>query len=263
MRLLTASPGVLAIALAAAPAGAHVGSSVDENNRYIKVTPLGDRVRLAYTVFYGQIPGAKARRDIDTSRDGTIDEAESRAFGEQVARDLAAALEITVDGARRPVSWSQVVVGMGTPRTAAGAFSIDLVAWFCLAPPRGTHTVLLRDSFRLERPGETELKVEDSPGIKVDHARIGDDAHLGIEYKIIGAGGPIEDDGLDVKFTAGATAIVTPDALCRIDPPRRAVATGVVVGAAAVTALVLTGLVALVRRRVRAARRRRRHSSRQ
>src|SRR6185369_12131192 len=34
-------------------AAAHVAPSVGDNNRYLKLTPLGDRVRLAYTVFYG------------------------------------------------------------------------------------------------------------------------------------------------------------------------------------------------------------------
>jgi hypothetical protein len=240
---------MLAIALVAATAHAHVGPSVGDNNRYLKVTPLGDRVRLSYTVFYGQIPGAKLRRMIDAGRDGAIDDTETRAFGDRVAREIAAALEVTVDSARRPVAWSQVVVGMGTPKTAAGAFSIDLVAWFCLAPPRGTHTMLLRDRLSLDNPGETEVKVEDSPGVKVDHARIGADAHLGIEYKIIGAGGPLEDDGLDVQFTAGDNAVVTSDAVCERAAPRRDIPTGVIVGAAAVTAFALAGIATLVRRR--------------
>jgi hypothetical protein len=244
---------VLVLALVAATASAHVAPSVADNNRYIKVTPLGDRVRLAYTVFYGQVPGAKLRRAIDTGRDGAIDDAESRVFGERVAREIAAALEVTVDGARRPVAWSQVVVGMGTPSTTAGAFSIDLVAWFCVAPPRGTHVVLVRDRLQLEHPGETEVKVEDSPGVKVDRARIGADEHLGIEYKIIGAGGPLQDDGLEVTFTAGDQAVVAPDAVCQA--PRRGLPTGLVVVAAAVTAFVLAGATALVRRRIRAARR--------
>ena len=34
---------------------AHVAPSVDDNNRYLKVTPLHDGIRLAYTVFFGEI----------------------------------------------------------------------------------------------------------------------------------------------------------------------------------------------------------------
>lgn len=241
---------VLATTLVAAHAGAHVAPSVGDNNRYLKVTPLGDRVRLAYTVFYGEVPGAGLRRAIDANRDGSIDEAEGQAFGDRLSREVAGALEVTVDGAVRPVTWSQVVVGMGTPRTTAGAFSIDLVAWFCLAPPRGRHTVLLRDRFALEHPGETEVKVEDSPGVKVDHARIGVDDNLGDQYKIIGPGGPLQDDGLDLQFMAGDPSLVTADAVCPA-APRRALPAGVIVGAAAVIAFVLAGIVTLVRRRSR------------
>src|SRR5262249_38121065 len=157
------------------PAAAHVAPSVGDNNRYLKLTPLGDRVRLAYTIFYGEVPGAELRKTIDANHDGAIDDAESEAFGGRVAGELAAALDITVDGARQPIAWSQVVVGMGTPATAAGAFSIDLVASICLGAPRGKHAIELRDRFALSRPGETEIRFEDSPGVTVDRARVGDD----------------------------------------------------------------------------------------
>src|SRR6185436_9352806 len=105
-------------------AHAHVAPSVDDNNRYLKLTPMGDRVRLAYTVFFGEIPGAEARRSIDANRDGTISEAEAQAFGTKVAADVAGALDVTVDGAQQRVVWADVVVGMGTQRTAAGAFAV-------------------------------------------------------------------------------------------------------------------------------------------
>ncbi|HEX2688551.1 MAG TPA: hypothetical protein VHN14_18110 [Kofleriaceae bacterium] len=241
----------VAAALAAAPAAAHVAPSTDNNNRYVKLTPLGDRVRLAYTVFYGEIPGARMRRTIDADRTGTIDDPERQAFGTTLAAEIAAALEVTVDGVRQPIAWSQIVVGMGTPQVAAGSFSVDLVAWLCLAAPRGTHAVLLRDRYRLASPGETEVKVEDSPGVKVDHARIGVDDDLGYDYKIIGPGGPLEDDGLDLQFTADDKAPVTSDAICQGQRSRRALPTGAIVVAAAVTAFVLAGLVTLGTRRRR------------
>jgi hypothetical protein len=255
MRLSLLPAVMLAAGLAATHAVAHVAPSIDGNNRYVKLTPLGDRVRLAYTVFYGEVPGAGLRKAIDTDGDGTIAEAESQAFGTALAPELAAALEVTVDGARQPVAWSQVVVGMGTPQVAAGAFSVDLVAWLCMAAPRGSHAVRLRDRYRLARPGETEVKVEDSPGVTIDRARIGDD-DLGYEYKIIGPGGPLQDVGLDLQFTAGDTSVVAADAICRGAAPRPALRRGVVIGSAAVTASVLAGAITLVVRLV--VRRRRR-----
>ena len=154
-------PAVLAIVLAiavalggAAPARAHVAPAVSGNNRYLKLTALGDRLRLAYTVFYGEAPGATLRRAIDRNHDGTIDDRETQAFGERIARDVARALIIAVDHIPQPVAWSQVVVGLGTPSATAGAFSIDLVAWLCLSSPRGKHAVLLRDAYPLDRPGK-------------------------------------------------------------------------------------------------------------
>jgi hypothetical protein len=246
MRLALAIAVLLVLA---ARADAHVSPSMGENNRFLKVTPLGDRIRLAYTIMYGQMPGAVLRRTIDTSRDGAIDSRESEAFGARIAGELAGALEVTVDGKPQPVAWAQVVVGLGTPETVAGTFSIDLIAWFCLPAPRGTHTLLLRDRYPLDRPGETEVKVEDSPGIKVDRARIGDDDELGDSYKILGPGGPLQDHGLDVQFTAGAQSIITSDAICEKPAPPRTLPTRAIVGSAVAVAVVLVGAVALLRRR--------------
>jgi len=257
MRLVFALAVTVAVIAAgtATRAGAHVAPSVDGNNRYLKLTPLGDRVRLAYTVFYGEVPGAILRKTIDTDHDGTIDDAESQAFGAALAAEIAAALEVTVDGARQPVAWSQVVVGMGTPEVAAGTFSVDLVAWLCLAAPRGPHQVRLHDRFRLAQGGETEVKVEDSPGVTIDHARMGADDDLGYDYKIIGPGGPLEDDGLDLQFTAGATSVVTADAVCRGAAPRGMRSPAVLAGTTTAAA-VLAGIVTLVMRRRRQRRRR-------
>src|SRR5262245_49235308 len=93
-------PAIAAAWLAAGAAAAHVAPSVGDNNRYLKLTPLGDRVRLAYTVFYGEVPGAELRKAIDANHDGAIDDAESQAFAVRTADEIAAALEVIVDGAR-------------------------------------------------------------------------------------------------------------------------------------------------------------------
>lgn len=258
-RALAATLGGLCAALGvtARPAAAHVAPSVGDNNRYLKLTPLGDRVRLAYTVFYGELPGGMLRRTIDANHDGAIDDAERRAFGDQIARRLAAALDVTVDGARQPIAWSQVSVGMATPDVAAGAFSIDLIASLCFAAPRGKHAIELRDRFELERPGETEIRFEDSPGVTVDHARVGDDPDPGFDYKIIGPtpvlGEPGPAGGVALAFTAGERAVVTTDATCA----RPAGGSGgaplgwFALGAAALAAVVAAIAITIGRRRRR------------
>jgi hypothetical protein len=202
-----------------ATAQAHVAPSVDDNNRYLKVTPLGDRIRLAYTVFFGEVPGRAQRTTIDTNKDGAISDDEANAFGAKIAADVAPALDITVDGVERPVTWNQVVVGMGTPATSAGAFSIDLVAWLCLPSPRGHHALQLRDHFRIPRPGETELRVDDSPGVKIEHARVGHAEIPEMIYKMVGPGGPLSDDGLDLVFTADDRAPIPSDHACAAAAP--------------------------------------------
>ncbi len=194
---------------------AHVAPSVDDNNRYLKLTPLGDRVRIAYTVFFGEIPGAQERRGIDANRDGQISDAEANSFGQHLAGQVAANVELDIDGKRTPLTWQTVDVGMGTPDVAAGAFSVDLVAYPCLAVARGRHRLVLRDHLRLTNPGETEVKVEDSPGVTIDHARIGAADDPSYDYKFVGAGGPISDDGLDLQYVAGPKAPVTADGTCK------------------------------------------------
>ncbi len=228
---------------------AHVAPSVDDNNRYLKLTPLGDRVRIAYTVFFGEIPGASERRGIDANRDGRIDDAEAHAFGERLAAQVAAAVEVDVDGARQPLRWTTIDVGMGTPDVAAGSFSVDLVAYPCLPTARGRHRLLLRDHMQLTQPGETEVKVEDSPGVTIDHARGGAADDPSYDYKFVGAGGPLSDEGLDLQFDAGPKAPVTADNVCAAAAKGGRSALPWIVGGAAVVLGAAAGAILLMRRR--------------
>lgn len=230
----------------AAPAAAHVAPAIGDNNRYLKLTPLGDRVRLAYTIFYGEVPGRALRAQIDANHDGAIDDRETEAFGERIARDVARAVVVAIDGVPAPVAWSQVVVGLATPKTAAGAFSIDLVASLCLTRPRGPHAILLRDAYPLDRPGETEVKLEDSPGVTITRSRIGgaeDEAH---DYKLVGPSGALETEGLDAQLVISDKAPVTADATCAAPAARPP--TALIVGAGVVIAFVLAVIAILVHR---------------
>lgn len=198
-------------------AAAHVAPSVDDNNRYVTITPFGDRVRVSYIVFFGEVPGAIERRMIDTNRDGQISNAEGHAYAVAFGAQLAASLEAVVDGVVAPLRWSSIEVGMGSPEVAAGTFSIDLVAYACLPSDpdgRAPHHFTFHDRFRVPHPGETEVKVDDAPGITIERARIGvadDPSH---DYRFAGPGGPIADQGLELAFTAGPNAAVTADATC-------------------------------------------------
>src|ERR1044071_4841612 len=124
---------VAAVTASALPALAPVAPSVDANKRYLHLTPQGDRVRLAYTVFFGEVPGAQTRPSIDTNHDRTISDAEAQTFGDRLAAEGAAALDVNLDGHQLPVTWNQVAVGLNTPSIAAGSFSVDMIGYLCLS----------------------------------------------------------------------------------------------------------------------------------
>ena len=234
-------------------ADAHVAPSIDDNNRYLKLTPTGDRVRVAYTVFFGENPGRQMRPGLDADKDGVLSEAEGARFGAKLSREVADGLELTVDGTTRAVRWATVAVGLGTPDIAAGSFSVDMIAYVCL-PRGGRHTLLLRDRFRVPRPGETEVKVEDSVGVTIEHARVGPFDDPGHDYKLVGPGGPLMDDGLDLAFTISSTA-PQQDGACSSGVPATPEAGSrtmlLIGGGIGLVVLVLAGL-AIVRRRKRA-----------
>lgn len=243
-----ARPLALAALLGASAAHAHVAPSVDDNNRYLKLTPLADRVRLAYTVYYGEVPGAAARRGIDHNRDGAIDDDEASAFGAALGKQVGPALAITVDGAPAPIAWDQVSVGMGTPTTSAGAFSVDLIAWLCLPTAGGDHTITLVDTFALQRPGETELRIEDSAGVRVTRARLGPIDLVDHDARWQGAGGPIAHEGFTLGFTADDARPIAGGACAGV---ARAAGSRAWMWIAALAALLVVGasVIVLARRR--------------
>jgi hypothetical protein len=84
-----------------------------------------------------------------------------------------------------------------------------MIAYVCLARARGRHELLLKDRYRVPKPGETEVRVEDGPGITVEHARIGGSDALANDFKFVGPGGPLSDDGLRVAFVASDAAALS------------------------------------------------------
>jgi hypothetical protein len=248
---------VLAITMAGTVglAHAHVAPSKDDNNRYLKLTPVGDRVRLAYTVFFGEVPGDAVRLTMDTDRNGTISEREAEDFAGRLAGQVADGLDATVDGATRRIVWARVEVGMGNRKVrGGGSFSVDLVAYLCLSPPRGAHRVLLHDRFRIPKPGETEVVVEDSPGVTIERARVGAADDASHQYKFVGPGGPLADDGLDLAFRIRDDVPLGADGACTDEaaggsPEGKGVPTVLIVGSAAILGLILAAAATLVVRR--------------
>lgn len=213
----TALAGVVALTVAivvarTSPAHAHVQASVDENNRYLKLSPMGDRVRLAYTVFLGERPGATLRKRIDRNRDGQLDDGEAAAYGKEITALVHPAVRVTLDGKPAKIAWTTLDVGLGTPSVAAGAFSVDLVGWVCTGDGNA-HRLVLVDTVELDKPGETEVRLEDGTGVTFGARTIGDKPFDTLETKWTGAGGPLTS-GLDVAWTVSDAAPRPADGRC-------------------------------------------------
>jgi hypothetical protein len=263
-RVAAAAPFAAALLVAPAALG-HVAPSERENNRYVLVAPLADRVRLAYTVWMGHEPGRRARPRIDSDGDGRIDAAEADAFGAQLAAQVTPHLTVEVDGRPVAIEWQEIDVGLGEPSTDGGAFAVDLVAWVCLERPREqlTHRVLLRDGFRIPDPGETELRIEESPGVRVTRSDLGGPESLRpsavrLDFRWRGGAGPAESHGYVLEFSVDP-ALATFDGGECTGPGGARGATGqgrarwMLGGAAALAVAVGLALARRIRRRSRPA----------
>lgn len=235
---------VLAVAAAAPPAAAHVAPSEDANNRYVKLTPMADRVRLAYTILIGQQPGRAARRALDTNGDGTLSEAEADVWGRVVAADVLAQLEVRIDGADVPLTWSEVYVGLDTPSVTGGAFSLDLITWLCVPGADRRHELDLVDRYSLLPAGETEVRIADEPGVRVDVARVGAGELIGRQASFQALAAPLAN-GLRLVWTT-TTARPLADGRCpRAPSSSRPGASHWIVfaaGAAVLTAVTVFGM---------------------
>jgi hypothetical protein len=229
IRRRAVAAAALGLLLLRAEAGAHVAPSLDDNNRYLKLSLLGDRVRLAYTVFFGEVPGLAMRRTIDTDRDGQLSDAETDGFARKLADEVAGQLAVQLDGRDAAVTFSLVSFGSVTAAVAGsgsgGAFSVDLVATLCLQASREgrseaggeasgkangelVHRLTLRDRFHVPRPGETEVHLEDGPGISIGKAAIGEHGAAERVFRFAGHVPALSEPGLQVEFrVAAGTAI--------------------------------------------------------
>lgn len=144
---------------------AHVAPSPDADNRYVKITLLPGQARIAYTLFLGERPGAMARARMDTNQDGLLSDDEARTFGLALRDEIVPRVALSLDGAIPDATWTLADVGLGTPTTSAGAFSVDLVTTLPYPPGRAEHTFTLSDTFRPPKTGEAELRIEAAPDV--------------------------------------------------------------------------------------------------
>ena len=146
----------------------HQQTAPNQNNRYVKFSCMEGRLRMAYTILYGDLPAENERRKMDADGDGTISDAEAHAFAAQLGQLAARAMTLEVDGQRVQPRFDTTDVGLGTDRGVHPVpFSVDLVASFAIVGPGGDHRVLFDDRWEPPKLGETEILLEEAPGTKI------------------------------------------------------------------------------------------------
>ncbi len=171
-RVAAWAPALLACLVMATPAAAHVGPDPNLNNRYLKLDVSQDSVRFVYTLYFGDAPALEARAQMDSSRDGVLDDAEQAAFAKRARAEVLAKVRLEIDGVVVPVDKAEASVGLGQAVTRAGSFSVDLVLRAPLVRMR-SHSLYIDHSFEPDLPGETELFVQAEPGLRVVAAHVG------------------------------------------------------------------------------------------
>lgn len=135
-------------------------------NRYSRLEVGRDVVRVRYVLDVAEILAFTEHRAADTSRDGTVSEAEWEAYKVGKVAELRRNLELIVDGARTPL-----VTEEGTVSTPQGQANLPLVgveAWFRADVPAGAeHRATYRERNELTRMGWREVLVWPGPGIVI------------------------------------------------------------------------------------------------
>lgn len=148
-----------------ATVAAHPQFSPTGQNRYLKVTLVGKgEIRLAYTLMVGEVPALRARKGADANGNGQVDPSEQQAAANVLREAVSRGLSVDVDGTRRPIRWEPPTPGFSTD-TQVGPipFSIDLVGR--VATGSGEHRIRLDDATPIDDLGETEIRLEEGPGV--------------------------------------------------------------------------------------------------
>ena len=237
---------------------AHVAPSVDDNNRYLKLTPARRPrpARVHRVLRRGPRRPDRARRSTPTATARSAI-AEAQAFGDRLGGEVAAALDVAVDGVQQRIAWTTVVGRPGLDarrgrRVLGRPRRVPLPPGGARAPRGPAARSVPRAPPRRDRgPGRGR------PG-RLDRARADrrPTATRATTYRFVGPGGPLSDDGLDLAFTASEQAVVAPDATCRAAAAGGRAGrgpAGLIAGAAAagVAAALAAAGVTVVRRRRR------------
>ena len=167
-----AGPLALVLSLAPTRALAHPEGTPAKTNRYLQITLLEARARLAYTILVGERPAFFLRQAADANRDGRLDASERGKLLDTLAGAVEKSLEIRLDGRSVPLRFAERDA-VGDDAVAAHALGVDLFAYVEAGP--GTHDLIVHDRYEPRDEGESEVTFEASPGVELRATHTGRD----------------------------------------------------------------------------------------
>jgi nickel/cobalt exporter len=163
-QLLRLAPALLlTLAAGVAPAGgppiaaAHPLGNFTVN-RYSRIEPAGDGVRIVYVLDLAEIPTFQERPNVDADRDGQLGEAERERYADRSAEELRGSLKLTLDGA--PAELRLVSRSLSFPPGQAELPTLRLEAVYAATLPGGTRgpvELVYRDDNNPTRIGWREV----------------------------------------------------------------------------------------------------------
>src|SRR5262249_14376236 len=140
-------------------------------NRYSRLEPDNGRLRVRYVLDMAEIPTFQEMANIDRDRDGRVSEAESRAYAEGKAAEMAANLRLSVNGAPVPLSVTESALTF--PPGQGGLTTLRLALWLeARVAAGGAYTVDYRDDNYADRLGWKEILVRAGSGVALADASV-------------------------------------------------------------------------------------------
>jgi ABC-type nickel/cobalt efflux system permease component RcnA len=163
---------VALILLAAGIGGAHP-LGIFSVNRYARIEPAHDVIRLFYVMDVAEIPSIQEFTKIDANGDGFADVAEKDHYAAAKLAELARSFQMTLDG--RSVLLHPVRHDLSFPEGQGGLKTTRLTALFesPLAGDAQIHDLHFADHNFADRIGWKEIIVRPGSGVEVQHSSAG------------------------------------------------------------------------------------------
>jgi len=138
---------------------------------------------------------------MDSNKDGNLSKKERKTFAQPWATSASEKISVRIDGEPINLQWKEIYIGVGTPKVYSTPFSVDFNAWLCIPTKNGNNKVWIQHKLHIPMPGETEVRIEESPGVHLNHSFVGNNVKKSqTEFKWLGKQAPLSENPLQIEF---------------------------------------------------------------